>query len=772
MTKPPRCRTRDGFRMGLDDEQDIREPPAGGKVATMSGSTGQPWNLALALAYAAAGVKVFPISEKKVPRVKYKTGGADEQPTTDPERIRRWFGKEFPNSYVAAQTGSTNGFFVTDIDEKNGVSGSKSLKELGVAFPPDTPVVKTQSGGKHYYNAHAHDLPGTIGDLGPGIDTRGEGSIVVLPSCGDDPKDYPARVASFVQRARTTPIPDSLLPHLLAAKKEAPPPSDRPAVFVEVTTPYGRMMLEKLEASISDVVGNRAKTLFNNSQTIGGLVAGGEIAEEDAWSVLDRADEITGLPTDEAARHAMNGYNFGLEKPLFREAFDVSEYFEPISEPVTKASIEPTSISPSDWKKELIYLDKAGTIPRANLANVLTAFRHAPAWQGVIAYDQFANSTVMVRPAPFVDAKHFTPRQWTDGDDALSCEWLQRRDLDVSVTTVHTAVEAVAAENAFNPVQNFLSDCEKAWDGKPRLSLWLTTYLGVTDTPLTRAFAAKWMISAVARAYRPGCKADCMLILEGPQGVGKSTVGDILGGAFFSDDLADVGSKDAAMIAGSSWIIEMSELGAMSRAEEAKKKSYQSRRVDKFRPPFGRRVITVPRASVFIGSTNDDQYLRDETGGRRFWPVRVERLDDEALRRDREQLWGEAVHRFKAGETWWLDGPELVDAAADEQSARYASDPWHDLIAAYLDDQTEDVSIADVMSFALCINSSKHDRQTEMRCAKVLKTLGWERYQPRIEGKRCWRYRRPVSPTFEALSVTNLAAAPTITDGVGDIQSP
>jgi predicted P-loop ATPase len=169
----------------------------------------------------------------------------------------------------------------------------------------------------------------------------------------------------------------------------------------------------------------------------------------------------------------------------------------------------------------------------------------------------------------------------------------------------------------------------------------------------------------------PGCKNDCALILEGPQGLKKSTALRVLGEPWFTDDIADIGSKDAQLQIRGAWIIEWSDLDAMSRVDISKVKAFMSRAIDRFRPPYGHRLVELPRESVFAGTTNSDSYLRDVTGARRFWPVRCGVIDIDSLKQDRDQLWAEAVVRFRDGASWWLEKQFLVEAAEMEQAERY-----------------------------------------------------------------------------------------------------
>ena len=221
-------------------------------------------------------------------------------------------------------------------------------------------------------------------------------------------------------------------------------------------------------------------------------------------------------------------------------------------------------------------------------------------------------------------------RVWSDADDVRCAEWLQRREINVAPVIVSRSVGVVARDIRVHPVRNYLNSLR--WDGTPRLETWTTTYLGAADTPLNRAFGSRWMISAVARIMRPGIKADHMLILEGPQGAKKSSALKALAGEeWFTDELAEIGSKDAAQQMRGTWIIEIAELDAISRAEVSRIKAFLTRTIDRYRPPYERYVIAVPRQCVFAGSVNPDTYLRDETGNRRFWPIRCGVIDLDAL---------------------------------------------------------------------------------------------------------------------------------------------
>ena len=314
------------------------------------------------------------------------------------------------------------------------------------------------------------------------------------------------------------------------------------------------------------------------------------------------------------------------------------------------------------------------------------------------------------------------PRPWTDSDDVRAAEWLQHRELNVTPMTVSRSVGAMAREITVHPVRDHLGAL--AWDGVPRIETWACRYLGAEDTAFNRSVGALWLISAVARIFRPGVKADHMLVLEGPQGARKSTALKVLAGEdWFTDELPDLGSKDAAMHMQGVWIIEIAELDAIGKAEVSRIKAFLTRTTDRFRPPYGRYTIEVPRQCVFAGTVNPDTYLRDETGNRRFWPVRCGTIDIDALARDRDQLWAEAVARFRAGAIWWLDTPELIEAASAEQEKRYQADAWDELIERWL---THEVRTVPGEGFSYAPSRKESVPET---CATDQR-LGWRNPEP------------------------------------------
>jgi len=398
--------------------------------------------------------------------------------------------------------------------------------------------------------------------------------------------------------------------------------------------------------------------------------------------------------------------------------------------------------------------------------NVALFLEHSPEWAGVIAYNEFTGGYHVLRQAPApVTAR--TGDEIEDHFDVEATRWLERHGVFVKPNVVRLVVDAIARRNPFHPVKEFLESLPE-WDGKSRIESWLIDYCGVESSDANpnqyaRAVGACWLRSAVARILQPGCKADHMLVLEGEQGIGKSTAARILAGEWFTDQLSNMDTKDASMQLRGAWFIELSELGTLGRADAAKEKAFLTQQEERFRLPYGKRLVHVPRQCVFIGTTNADSWLKDETGGRRFWPVRCRgQIKLKELQDDRDQLWAEALHSYRAGGKWYLDDNAVVASAIEQQKQRYETDVWQPVIEAWLrqptqrDDEeghavgtftsrTDSVTIDDVLAHAVGKRLDQWTQGDKNRIARCLRSLGWERYRAGTGTDREWRYRKVVS---------------------------
>jgi predicted P-loop ATPase len=388
------------------------------------------------------------------------------------------------------------------------------------------------------------------------------------------------------------------------------------------------------------------------------------------------------------------------------------------------------------WLDKCIKSDTGKPLPI--LANALIGLRAE--MPEMFAYDEMLCVTMLMRPVD-EPKNDFTPRPCSDVDVGVVQENLQHLGLArLSKDVMHQAVDIRAAERRFHPVRDYLDGL--TWDRVGRISNLFPAYFGTDTTDYATAIGTMFMVGLIARIFDPGCKADHMVVLEGAQGTLKSTACRILGGDFFSDSLPDVSAgKDVAQHIRGKWLIEVSEMHAMNRAETTLLKAFITRQVERYRPSYGRKEVIEPRQCIFIGTTNRDTYLRDETGGRRFWPIKTGKINIKALTSDRDQLFAEAVHSYRNNAPWWPDKDFEQQHIAPEQAARYEADVWEDNIAEYLKTNTK-VTVGQIAKDALHIDTPRLGRAEQNRIVSAMERIGWRRERPLGEkdwqGKTWW----------------------------------
>lgn len=384
--------------------------------------------------------------------------------------------------------------------------------------------------------------------------------------------------------------------------------------------------------------------------------------------------------------------------------------------------------STPQWLRLCIMSDAVrNPTPVPNLANAVIGLENDPALMERFGFDEMRQSSMLLGNPP---------RAVTDAVVSQVTTYLQHCGLKhLSVGIVHDAIEMFARQHPFHPVRSYLD--RLTWDGVARLDRWVSYYFGVEQSSYSAAVGAMFLISMIARIYRPGCKADHMLILEGQQGELKSTACRILAGdEYFSDSLPDIDQgKEVSIHLKGKWLIEIAELHAFSKTEATQLKSFVSRQVERYRPPYGRHEVEEPRQCVFLGTSNKDAYLRDETGGRRFWPIKAIHIDTEALAHDRDQLLGEARDRFRRGEHWWPERQFERDIIQPEQAQRYEFDEWTPAVEQYLL-STSSTTMAAVAKTALGLDIDRLDAPQQRRLGAVMTLLGWVR--KKSKNRRWW----------------------------------
>ncbi len=421
--------------------------------------------------------------------------------------------------------------------------------------------------------------------------------------------------------------------------------------------------------------------------------------------------------------------------------------YDPGPDPTEKQTVENLPASKIKAENPVEFVLGRGGKPAWCAENACLTLERHPDWAGVLAHDEFAVLDLLMKPIPGTTVPHsrFKPRELQEHDVTAALRWFNRnRFPDATRNVLQDAMQMVARQSIISPLRHYLEALK--WDGTPRIEDWLQVYCEAPSAGLTRRFGRKWLIAAVARALRPGCKADNALVLEGAQGIGKSSALKALAGEeWFFDGLRDMHGKDASASLKGKWIVELPELSALRRSDVEAVKAFLSRTEERYRPPYGRGEVIERRRCIFAGTTNRDDYLADDTGGRRFWPVRVGQVDVKALKRDRDQIWAEAVEALNSGESWWLSGEEEAGAAAIVAD-RQAEDLWSGKVLSVAAGLPE-VSASQILTL-MDIPLERGGKSEAMRIGGILTRAGWRKDGKFKKGayKDLSRYVPPPSP--------------------------
>lgn len=373
------------------------------------------------------------------------------------------------------------------------------------------------------------------------------------------------------------------------------------------------------------------------------------------------------------------------------------------------------------------------------LSNIYDIISADVNWRGVLAFNEFSYVICKRNKPPFASSDS---EEWDANDDVQTAMWLTRNyGFAPSPAQVAEAVEALARANTFHPVRDYLNSLE--WDGQPRVDDWITDYIGAPKNDYIMRVSRWFLMGMVARVMEPGVKFDCCLVLEGAQGRRKSSMLRALAGEWFGDTDLDLHNKDSMNSIRGKWLYEFAELDSLARAEAARQKSFLSRQVDEFRPPYGRRDIRSPRQLVFGGSTNEWSWNKDTTGGRRFWPVVCDQeIDCEGLADVRDQLFAEAYHLYKKGKRFWPTSEEQRTIFDPEQVKRHQHDSFIDMLEKYVEEQYDLFSMADA-AYHLKIDPARLSRDVQTRIGKALQVLGCTKKEKKTNAVSRFWYKPP-----------------------------
>ena len=693
--------------------------------------------LAAALELAEANIAVFPVvlvTDKETGKVDKipAVAGWQAAATTDEAQLRAWF--TTGDYAIGIPTGPRNRVDVLDIDLKHGPNQWWVENEARI---PLTRRQQTQSSGIHIAFNHYPGMGCSVGRIAPDVDIRAGGGFIVhwpgqgFPVLDDTPweclANWPPWLAEAAMRGRArqgggdVPLDLRLPPgaqHVIDLLNRMPNP-------VEV----GRDTYIEVMMAVKGCIDALEEA---GSEGDDELIGDAAIAWAEKWPD-SHSDERQKWEDDFSQRDKKLAGWQTLQK-VARQL--IPEYAAEIAKAEFAGQPPPEAeeyLGNPNWPA-MLRLNASGNIATC-LENARIALTRAPEWQGCLAYNAFANVILMQAQPPWAP---WTMREWEphnagDVDAIRTTCWLHQQGIMVSPDIAGKAMQEVADKRLFHPVTTYLD--RLAWDGVPRIDTWLKRHLGVVDRPLYCAYGAKFLISAVARVRSPGCQVDTVLILEGRQGLKKSTTLRILAGEWFVDHMPSLDNKDAQLQLQGVWIVEFAELGEFGRKDANLAKRFISTSKDKLRKPYGKLPEDFPRQCVLAMTLNPDaggRYLKDETGVRRFWPVACGRgwpdtrvVDVAALTAERDQLWAEADHRFRRGEKWWLTDQELERQQAEDAGRRQELDIWHGVIAEFLEGKTEATAEEIYINCLGAITAKEWSHGMKIRVGRVLTMLAW-----------------------------------------------
>lgn len=427
-----------------------------------------------------------------------------------------------------------------------------------------------------------------------------------------------------------------------------------------------------------------------------------------------------------------NAYKYGSQAP---GKDDPSTAFK-------KLEAEEWDSEPDELRKW--DLDQHGN-PKKTLRNAANYFYLWPEFMGTVKFNSFTGNLEVAKPLPWQN-KRTASNIWEDSDIVLMKYYLAKKiKVEFPSQTLWEAVQTAGKRYSYHPICDHIKNLE--WDGVERLDNWLETYCGAIGNGYTAAIGRKLLVGMVSRVFVPGVKFDYCLILEGAQGIGKSTICAILGGEWYGDVVLDPHARDTIDAIRGKWVIELSEMEVTRRAEAQALKAFISRTTDRARLAYERTTKDFPRQCVFVGTINPDEmgYLTDTTGNRRFWPVRCGgSFDLEGFKKIRDQLLAEAYIAYKNGEELYLSG-DIAKMAEIEQNARRHVDPWQDAIADWIDTQEEvkELSMQQVYELILGGSVKSISRAEQIRIGKTLSGMGWNKSRPLRGGSRQYVYVKP-----------------------------
>lgn len=641
--------------------------------------------------------------------------------STDMTVLKDWFSDDRYNIGVVC---GPSGVVCIDVDPRNG--GTETMAALVEQLGPLPATVSADSGGGGNHYVFLRPQGDLVSKLGAGVDLlRDSRQFLVEPSRHASGGIYRWQSGHAPDEIRIASLPETWVKKLRVQPVPSRPATMPPIVTTDARVERARRYLAKMPGAASGDNGHTAT--FN---AVACVMFGFDLDPDTTYSLIaaDYNHRCDPPWSEKQLQHKIQS----VAKRCTRErGYLLNSDRRPIR--TTQQAADSAPAAPieivGDWQTHLMVTDKNKV--KKGVYNVSVFVRLFPEYHG-----KWSLNTM-------------TGEVWFDGEpmrETMVHEVRSRCDERLGFSPgredVESAILTAARERPFHPIQQYLRSLD--WDGIGRLSAMARDYLSSSD-PLHGELVRKWMISAVARALNPGCKVDTALMLHGEQGYFKSKFFSVLGGSWHADSPIDIANKDSFQQIHAAWIYEFAELeNVVHGRAESRLKAWLTSTHDMFRAPYARVVERKPRSCVICGTTNRKQFLTDDTGSRRFWIISVANpVPWELLAEMRDQLWAEARCAYEDGETWWLN--READAAREIANEEFVDeDPWQPTIAAWAANPSNDnITITSVLAEALELDSARQDRGAQMRVARILRTLGFERRQ--MGWPRQWRYVRRMS---------------------------
>lgn len=713
----------------------------------------RPSLMEAAIWYARMGLRVHPLKDAGTEKGKEPRLPAwQDKASSDVSEVTLWW-TMYPNANIGIATGGVDGVDVLDLD---GEEAQRLFDEC-----PDTPYVKT-SNGRHVYFA-ADGLRNGV-DVHPmlnGVDLRGEGGYVVAPpSIHPDGTMYEWAVSP--SKKRFAPLP-MWVKALNSKQRDVPVefqiralPQDAPEVPDLQKDAYARRAIDGILSDMRNAVeGGRNHTLNELAFRAGRLIAGGAIDADAIVGELAQAAMDVGLPAHEVRATLKSGIEAGQKQPYYPD-YKTNE--QSIALPSASRSLNPlvsqnrddSLNAQTDWM-ERIQRNKPlkdgtpGTV-KTNAYNLGLVLRNDPRFAFKFRFNELTQRVEIIEDSG----------EWRDIRDADYFHAAEAISEVYGMTsapdTIATAINAIAtSENSINPPAEYLNALK--WDGEDRLDRVPSEILGAEDKPEYRNMFRWWLMAAVQRAMSPGCKADSMLVLSGRAGIGKTTFFMELGFNMWAHSTSMMlDSKDFMQEVIGSWIVVFDEMSAFKKADHENAKAFITKTNDVFRAPYGRTMQTYPRRAIFAGTTNENEFARESSGMRRFWPMEcgttADHIDIDKLIGWRDQMWAEAFVRVQRGEKAYASTPEECKALEVLQSEIVISDAWQPAIVAWV--QARSVSeinngftISECLEGALKIEPGMQQHGAKCRAGLILRDC-FKATSKRIGAKKVTKYFLPI----------------------------